>query len=787
MREEPPQELLNLVQRLNLATEAQVRGVARQARRLAEGLPLFESVWVDALAHARLLTPFQAAEINAGRGAALQVGPYVLCQRLPSLGYAECYQARVIRTDKLVRLTIVSGEGPEREAMLTPLEALATKADKIAVEPLVPVTAAGLFEGRLWVAGPYAEGLPVADWVVHNGRFPPEAVLEIARQMLAGLVALEKAGLPHGDVSTATVLLRSDGRVILPQPGVRGILRPAEGYAHADLNPDFLTYLPPERIGNGAGATLAGDIYACGAVWWHLLTGRPPIPGGSSLAKLQAIESTRIVDVRRLAPETPGSLAAAVTACLQRSPRMRPESMTRLAAMLGSPTHSGRQLLAECLAHPGRRRTRWTATTAAWRDSGRAPIWIAAIAGCLVAAITLTWSSRQPGPPLPPASIPAPPSAAQASGTPATPRTARTVSREPIDIVLVGRASSPSKSQDGLKAHPTTSVRNPGDPADSTAIVADLVLPGGRPLALESLPLRPGQCVRGDGDNRPLVVVPVTGLLVEAEGVRFQNVDFIWNALQRVPASLGEPAIVQLQASRAEFRGCSFQASQTAPQQPRAIRWTQTGDRTRLELTLPSGQIQLVDCVFRRVEAGISCERLGALSLRAANVLHLGPGPLIRLDHGPRFDEPIHLVLGGVTLRESGPLLECAYRQAAEQPGKIAVQADGCVLAPAPGAALISLLGEGSPEKLLTAIDWTGQGSLITPETPIAQWRRSAGPAETLDESALSMAGVVRSAVSFAGPIEAGPSASRASRWQVPLRSSQPPGVDPRSLVWPER
>ena len=41
---------------------------------MAGDLPRFESVWIDALRQARLLTQFQAAEISAGHGETLRVG-----------------------------------------------------------------------------------------------------------------------------------------------------------------------------------------------------------------------------------------------------------------------------------------------------------------------------------------------------------------------------------------------------------------------------------------------------------------------------------------------------------------------------------------------------------------------------------------------------------------------------------------------------------------------------------------------------------------------------------------
>ena len=175
-----------------------------------------------------------------------------------------------------------------------------------------------------------------------------------------------------------------------------------------------------------------------------------------------------------------------------------------------------------------------------------------------------------------------------------------------------------------------------------------------------------------------------------------------------------------------------------------------------------------------------------------ANTLHLGVGAVLRLDHFPAADEPLSISLDRVTLRGTGPLLECdgtgrderPHPTAAEPPppGEISVQASGCVLAPAAGQALLLLAGRDLPAKVLTGIQWTGQGSLVLPETPIAAWRRPDGSQQVLDESGLSMAGLVRGTVVFAGRAEDGPSGSQVLHWQAPSQSSDPPGVDADAL-----
>ena len=124
MPEQPPAQLVAMLERLGLANAGQVARMGRRVKRLARDLPRFESVWVDALCQARILTAFQAAEINAGRGQRLRLGPYVLHQRLPHPCYVACYRARNVDSQEKVMLAVVEDAGPRAEEICRQLEAL---------------------------------------------------------------------------------------------------------------------------------------------------------------------------------------------------------------------------------------------------------------------------------------------------------------------------------------------------------------------------------------------------------------------------------------------------------------------------------------------------------------------------------------------------------------------------------------------------------------------------------------------------------------------------------------
>jgi hypothetical protein len=178
----------------------------------------------------------------------------------------------------------------------------------------------------------------------------------------------------------------------------------------------------------------------------------------------------------------------------------------------------------------------------------------------------------------------------------------------------------------------------------------------------------------------------------------------------------------------------------------------------------------------------VECRTLGARAVELTNVLHAASGPLVRLDHCPEPDEPVRLRLTRVTLREAGPVLECRYEHAAEPAGEIAVEALRCVLAPGARTPLLLFDGPRAPGALLGNLRWQGQGSLVVPETLVAAWRGPDGRPRPLDEVEISIAGLVRSRVDFAGRIGSAGAESLAVRWQAPLATPDPPGIDPSAL-----
>ena len=83
---------------------------------------------------------------------------------------------------------------------------------------LVPVVAAFEVEGAICVVEPWVDGRTLKDRC-GEGQLPPDEVATLGVELLEGLAELHEAGLVHGDVSPANVMLTSRGGRLL-NPGI---------------------------------------------------------------------------------------------------------------------------------------------------------------------------------------------------------------------------------------------------------------------------------------------------------------------------------------------------------------------------------------------------------------------------------------------------------------------------------------------------------------------------------------------------------------------------------------
>ena len=108
----PSDNLLQLISELQLCTQQDVAACEATVRLLCRDLPDFDSVWIDALAQRRVLTPWQAQVLQSPAPHQLRVGQYVLTEQLGN----RTYQGREVDSHGTVVVHRLSAANPNSTA-----------------------------------------------------------------------------------------------------------------------------------------------------------------------------------------------------------------------------------------------------------------------------------------------------------------------------------------------------------------------------------------------------------------------------------------------------------------------------------------------------------------------------------------------------------------------------------------------------------------------------------------------------------------------------------------------
>lgn len=155
--------------------------------------------------------------------------------------------------------------------------------------------------------------------VLEGGPVAPAEALRVAAGVADALAAVHAAGVVHGDVKPANVVLRGDD-VVLVDFGVAASA--AHDAAGAPVTFGTAPYMAPEQAAS-AGVSAASDVYALGCLLTAALAGRPPFLADSPSDVLHRHVRAPAPRLRDLVPGVPGRLDALVATMLEKEPGRR--------------------------------------------------------------------------------------------------------------------------------------------------------------------------------------------------------------------------------------------------------------------------------------------------------------------------------------------------------------------------------------------------------------------------------------------------------------------------------
>jgi hypothetical protein len=178
-----------------------------------------------------------------------------------------------------------------------------------------------------YIAMEYVEGVSADVMVARKGPFSAERATEVILQLSAALELAHASAIIHRDVKPGNILIKADGTAKL---GDFGMAVSALRAPRSEIRAGTPHYFAPE-IWRGEPATIATDIYALGATYYYLLTGRPPLDGETIAGLSVAHQRQEIATPPELPADVAGACMRLVRHCMAKSPAERLESARAVA------------------------------------------------------------------------------------------------------------------------------------------------------------------------------------------------------------------------------------------------------------------------------------------------------------------------------------------------------------------------------------------------------------------------------------------------------------------------
>ena len=281
------------------------------------------------------------------------IGRYVVLAPLGAGGGGEVVAAFDPQLDRKVAVKRLRS-GRDTDLLLREARMLA----KLKHPNVVTIHDVGVENGEAYLTMELVEGRDLGAWLrAHPGASASER-LELLRSAAAGLHAAHQAGVVHGDVKPANVLVGDDGHVQVGDFGVARLVSADDASGAVVGTP---RYMAPEQH-EGRPADVRSDVYAFALTAWETLCG--DLPFRTSAATVETARSgtsvepsvaddTRTLELSRAKhegppplpstlPSVPGArgLFETLRAALQPDAQARPADLAPVLSALRPPTRS---------------------------------------------------------------------------------------------------------------------------------------------------------------------------------------------------------------------------------------------------------------------------------------------------------------------------------------------------------------------------------------------------------------------------------------------------------------
>jgi len=211
-----------------------------------------------------------------------QLGPYQIVGRIGAGGMGEVWRARDQRLQRDVAVKVLIGTNARTDDALARFEREARAVAALSHPNILSIHDFGTEGGTLYAVMELLEGATLRERL-EQSELEISRALDWGHQIAQGLAAAHERGITHRDLKPENIFVTRDGVVKILDFGLArleetgtGLDRDADTIAQTSPGAIIgtIAYLSPEQA-RGETADHRSDIFAFGAVFFEMLTGRP--------------------------------------------------------------------------------------------------------------------------------------------------------------------------------------------------------------------------------------------------------------------------------------------------------------------------------------------------------------------------------------------------------------------------------------------------------------------------------------------------------------------------------
>jgi serine/threonine protein kinase len=321
-REKLPADLIPVIRSSGILSDRQLAEIRNKVVR--GEYPLDPIALAERLVNDEVLTVYQARRFLNNKPHGLQVGRYIILDRIGSGSMGRVYKAHHQMMDRVVALKIIAPEIASNEKVVARFQREMKLVGRLDHPHVVRAFDADRMNKVLYIVMEYVPGLSLGERL-KKGPIAPAEMIDYASQAALGLAHAHEQGMVHRDIKPSNMLLTADRKIKILDLGLGTLME-------ADTNATFATadgiavgtvdYMSPEQA-LGREVDGRSDLYSLGCAMYHLMTGNLAFPGESPIDRLGKRISGKPVPITEHIPELPSQAVRVIEKLMAPKPQDR--------------------------------------------------------------------------------------------------------------------------------------------------------------------------------------------------------------------------------------------------------------------------------------------------------------------------------------------------------------------------------------------------------------------------------------------------------------------------------